>query len=100
MLHYKHTLRQRLPKLYSQDLLDNLFQHLYTKIDFLMADLQVTRLTATRYLDLLTEHGFVHEQKIGRGNYYINQALMKLFVDVGNSLPVGYIPLIQTTSHR
>lgn len=99
MLHYKHTLRQRLPKLYSQNLLNNLFQHPYTKIDFLMADLHVTRLTATRYLDLLTEQGFVHKQKIGRNNYYINQALMKLFVDVGNSQPDGPTPLIQTTSH-
>jgi Fic family protein len=43
-----------------------------------MSDLDVTRITATRYLDLLVEHGFLQKQKIGRGNYYINQPLCAL----------------------
>ncbi|WP_236648959.1 Fic family protein [Spirosoma sp. 209] len=98
MQQYKHTLRLQLPKLYSQDLLNNLFRHPYTKIDFLVDDLRVTRLTATRYLDLLTEQGFVHKQKIGRSNYYINQPLVKLFVEVGTNIPATPAPIIRTTS--
>ncbi|KAA9353014.1 Fic family protein [Larkinella humicola] len=100
MQQYKHNLRVQLPKLYSQDLLNNLFRHPYTKIDFLMDDLRVTRLTATRYLELLTEQGFVHKQKIGRSNYYVNQPLMKLFVEVGNSLPQTPVPLIRTITNQ
>lgn len=98
MQQYKHDLRIRLPKLYSQDLLNNLFRHPYTKIDFIIDDLRVTRLTATRYLELLTEQGFVHKQKIGRSNYYVNQPLLKLFIEAGNSVPSAPTPLIRTTS--
>ena len=38
-------------------------------------DLQVSRLTATKYLEALTAGGFLRKQKIGRGNYYVNLAL-------------------------
>lgn len=100
MQQYKRDLRTKLPKLYSQDLLNNLFRHPYTKIDFVMDDLHVTRLTATRYLDLLTEQGFVNKQRIGRSNYYVNQPLLKLFVEVSNSGQVVSAPLIRTTSEQ
>jgi Fic family protein len=62
-------------KFYSQDLLNNLFSHPYTKIAYLAGDLDVSRLTATKYLDALAEGGFVAKEKIGRSNYYINLAL-------------------------
>jgi len=78
MASYKQGIRTLLPKIYSQDLLNNLFNHPYTKIDFVMRDLGVTRITATRYLDLLVEQQFLQKQKIGRGNYYINQPLYAL----------------------
>lgn len=80
MMTYKHKLRQELPKIYSQDLLNNLFRHPYTKIDFVMRDLQVTRITATKYLDLLVEHNYLEKYKIGRSNYYINVALLGLLM--------------------
>jgi len=35
----------------------------------------VRDLTATKYLDALTAGGFVQKVKMGRSNYYINQAL-------------------------
>ena len=79
MQDYKHRIRQELPKIYSQDLLNNLFRHPYTKIDFLAGDLGVTRLTATKYLDLLAVNGFVQKNKIGRSNYYGNTPLCELF---------------------
>jgi Fic family protein len=71
---YKHRIRAG-HRFYSQDLINNLFTHPYTKIDFVQRDLGVSRVTATKYLDALTEGGFVRKQKIGRGNYYINVAL-------------------------
>ena len=71
---YKHRIRAGY-KFYSQDLINNLFTHPYTRIEFVQRDLQVSRLTATKYLDALAASGFVQKQKIGRGNYYINLAL-------------------------
>lgn len=71
---YKHRIREGY-KFYSQDLINNLFTHPYTKIEFVQRDLQVSRLTATKYLDALVDGGFLQKQKIGRANYYINVAL-------------------------
>ena len=74
LLDYKHRIRAKY-RFYSQDLINNLFNHPYTKIDFVERDLKVSRLTATKYLDALTAGGFVQKVKLGRSNYYINQAL-------------------------
>ena len=81
MRDYKHRMRTELPKLYRQELLNNLFNHPYTKIEFVMDDLQVSRITATRYLEQLVEQGFVVKAKIGRSNYYINQPLVALLTE-------------------
>lgn len=82
MANTKHRMRGLLPKLYSQDLLNNLFRHPYTRIEFVMNDLGVTRQTAARYLDTLAENGFVTKQQAGRSNYYINNNLVQLFLRV------------------
>jgi len=71
---YKQRIRADY-KFYSQDLINNLFMHPYTKIEFVQRDLGVSRITATKYLEALTDGGFVQKQKIGRGNYYVNIAL-------------------------
>jgi Fic family protein len=76
-LDYKHRIRAGY-KFYSQDLINNLFSHPYTKIEFIQKDLAVSRLTATRYLDLLAEGGFVQKKKVGRSNYYINRPLFEI----------------------
>lgn len=81
MHEYKHRMRKDLPKIYRQELLNNLFNHPYTKIEFVMNDVDVSRITATRYLEQLVEHGFVKKHKIGRGNYYINQPLCNLLME-------------------
>jgi Fic family protein len=83
MANVKHSIRETLPKIYSQDLLNNLFHHPYTKIEFLVEELSVTRITATKYLEQLVEHGFLMKQKVGRANYYINQPLCKLLIAHG-----------------
>ena len=71
---YKHRIRER-HRFYSQDLINNLFTHPYTKIEYVQRDLQVSRLTAAKYLDALTADGFVAKHRIGRVNYYVNLAL-------------------------
>ena len=79
LMDYKHRIRDGY-RFYSQDLINNLFTHPYTKIDFVQRDLKVSRITATKYLDALAEGGFVKKQKIGRGNYYINVALNAILI--------------------
>jgi Fic family protein len=79
MQEYKHQIREKY-KFYSQDLLNNLFKHPYTKIEFLESDLNVKRLTASKYLNQLAEDGFLVKCKIGTNNFYVNQALFDLFL--------------------
>lgn len=74
---YKHRIRRDF-KIYSQDLINNLFNHPYTKIEFIQRDLKVSRLTATKYIESLAEAGFVEKHKKGRSNYYINVALSNI----------------------
>ncbi len=78
MQQYKLRIRTEQPKLYSQDLLNNLFRHPYTKIDFMMRDMGVSRITATRYLRLLVEMKLLEAVKIGRTNFYLNRRLFEL----------------------
>lgn len=79
LFHYKHRIRAEF-KFYSQDLINNLFMHPYTKIEFVQNDLKVSRLTATKYLDALAGAGFVEKRKVGRSNYYINVALNNILL--------------------
>jgi len=80
----KHRLRSELPKIYSQDLLNNLFRHPYTRIDYVQSELGITRQTAARYLDTLSESGFVEKHRAGKSNYYINTALVRLLMTVSD----------------
>jgi len=77
MLDYKHRLRNNY-KFYSQDLLNNLFKHPYTKIEFVVNDLGVSRLTAANYLNKLSDDNMLRKEKLGTGNYYINEELFEL----------------------
>lgn len=81
MLKHKKKIREN-TRFYSQDLINNLFRHPYTKIDFVMTDLDVSRLTATRYLDELDQIGILQKVKLGRDNYYINTDLYNLLSNV------------------
>src|SRR5690606_26120165 len=81
MTDFKNGLRSDLPKLYSQDLLNNLFRHPYTKIEFLETELGVGRKTAAQYIQELTDHGYLTMHKIGRSNFYLNEPLFDLFAN-------------------
>jgi Fic family protein len=79
MQNYKIRIRKEF-KFYSQDLLNNLFNHPYTKIEFLEKDLNITRKTAAKYLEELSDKGFLKKEKIGKFNFYINEPLYQLFI--------------------
>jgi Fic family protein len=78
MQHHKHKMRNELPKIYSQDLLNNLFRHPYTKIDFVMKELQVHRNTAMKYLEELVQIGILTKHKLAKENFYLNASLFDL----------------------
>lgn len=77
LLKIKSQIRQK-HKFYSQDLINNLFHYPYTKVTFLERDLQVSRATATRYLEALADDGLLNKQRLGRESYYINHQLIEL----------------------
>jgi Fic family protein len=78
LLDMKHRIRAQHPRMYSQDLINNLFSHPYTKIQFVEQDLGVSRITATKYLDTLTASGFLRKHRVGRSNFYVNPALYEI----------------------
>lgn len=81
MVEYKRRLRTDHAKIYSQDLLNNLFRHPYTRIEYVQTELNVSRPTATKYLDELAARDLLTKHRVGRNNYYINQRLVALLVD-------------------
>ncbi|HOI83712.1 MAG TPA: Fic family protein, partial [Campylobacterales bacterium] len=81
----KDIIRTRLPRIYSQDLLNNIFRHPYTKIEFLVQELGVHRNTAAKYLDELASIGILIKHKISKENYYLNKELFDLFLSVGEN---------------
>ncbi len=87
---YKQRIRSELPAVYSQDLINNLFRHPYTKIDFVVEELGTTRKTAAKYLDNIVELGLLSKHKLGRENFYLNDALFTLLSDVGNEDTAKY----------
>lgn len=82
MTETEELIRQEKPKIYSQDLLNNIFKHPYTKIDFLTQDLDIARQTASRHLNSLVDIGILESYKLGRNNYYINLKLFQLLVNI------------------
>ena len=81
MAKYKNILKPLFGKQYKHELLNNLFFHPYTKIEFMERDMSVQRKTAAKYLDtIVSETGLLKQQKLGRSNYYINTELMELFI--------------------
>ena len=77
----KHEIRARY-RFYSQDLINNIFYHPYTKVAFVEQDLSVSRATATRYLDELAKGGILVKHRLGRENYYINHQLVDLLFNL------------------
>ena len=77
MFEYKNTIRTNY-KFYSHELLNNLFKHPYTKIEFIEQDLGVSRITASKYLNQLAKDGLLRKEKLGTGNYYINERLTEI----------------------
>jgi Fic family protein len=81
MQEYKGIMRTLPGGIYSQDLLNNLFRHPYTRIEFVQRDLGKSRPTAVKYLEALASAGLVVKITSGRNVYFVNTALVSLLSD-------------------
>ncbi|HEX8349271.1 MAG TPA: Fic family protein, partial [Hymenobacter sp.] len=70
--------RLRAYKFYSQDLLNHLFRHPYTRIEFVQQELHVSRPTAASYLNQLAADGLLVKYRRMTANYYVNEPLFAL----------------------
>jgi Fic family protein len=71
-------IKEKLPKLYSKELIDLLFYEFYTKIQYIEEGLSVSRRTAVTYLQILEKEGFLVSEKIGKERIYQNKRLYDL----------------------
>jgi len=72
----RERVRVERASVYSKDLIEVIFQHPYTKIQFLVDKGIAKRQTASTYLQELTSLGVLREVKRGREKYYINVELL------------------------
>ncbi len=70
--------QNKLPKIYSKDLIELLYVNPYCKIEFLVSNLNIERKTASRYLNNLLEIGILDSQQKGKELIYINIKLYNL----------------------
>jgi len=75
---YKEEFMVKLPKIYSDELLDSLFCEVYTRINYIEDKCGVTRQTAATYLNQLVEAGLLEYEKVGRESIYKNTRLINL----------------------
>lgn len=78
MKSYKEEFINKLPKIYSDELLDSLFFEVYTKINYIEGRCGVTRQTAATHLNSLVNAGLLEYEKVGRESIYKNTRLINL----------------------
>ncbi|MEW4924436.1 Fic family protein [Algibacter sp. 2305UL17-15] len=66
------------PKIYRKELIELLFEHPYSKIEYVVQKLNVERKAASRYLKALEKIGIITSEKIGRETIYINKILIDI----------------------
>lgn len=71
----REQVQQQAPGIYSKDLIEVIFRHPYTKIQFLVDANIAKRQTASTYLQTLAGIGVLRPSKQGREMYYINDPL-------------------------
>ena len=78
MIKTQDKISMELPKIYSKDLVEILFMHPYTKIEFLVEKMGLHRHTASTYLNELEKIDILKPVKIGRSKYFINLELFDM----------------------
>ncbi|MFS2050952.1 Fic family protein [Variovorax sp. Varisp41] len=71
----RERVQREAPNVYSKDLVEVIFRHPYTKIQFVVDAGIAKRQTASGYLQVLAKLGVLRESRHGREKYYVNDAL-------------------------
>lgn len=66
------------PKIYSKEFIELLFEQPYSKIEYVVNRLDVERKTASRYLSSLEEIGVLERKRVGKEFLFINRELLKI----------------------
>jgi Fic family protein len=78
--------RARLPKIYSRELVDTIFQQPYCRIANLVEARIAGRQAASRYLKALVTTGVLREQTVGREKLFVHPKLLTLLTQDTNTV--------------
>lgn len=78
------VVRTRLPKIYSRELVDVIFEQPYCRISNLVEKSIAQRQAASRYLKDLVDAGVLNEVRVGKEKLFIHPKLMQLLTQDGN----------------
>ncbi|MEY8210838.1 MAG: Fic family protein [Gammaproteobacteria bacterium] len=82
--HTRNYVQEKLPKIYTRELIEVLFEQPYCRIGSLVAKNVAKRQTASVYLKQLCEIGVLVEQEVGREKVFIHPKLMKILTQDSN----------------
>ena len=71
-------IKNRFPKSFNKELLELLFEQPYSKIDFVVERLKISRITASKYLRELKQIGILESKQVWKETLYINTKLFDL----------------------
>lgn len=77
-LNAQQTIKDRAEIPYNKELLELLFEHPYSKIEYLVDRLKISRITASKYLKEMEKAGILQSKKVWKETIYINTALFDL----------------------
>ncbi len=83
--HTAEYVREQLPKIYSRELIDTIFEQPYCRINNLVEANIAKRQTASEYLKKLASIGVLMELRVGRERLYVHPRLIELITKDENS---------------
>jgi Fic family protein len=82
--HTADFVREQLPKIYSRELVDTIFEQPYCRINDLVEANIAKRQTASEYLKKLVSINVLIEEQVGRERIYLHPKLIKLITQKKN----------------
>ena len=86
--HTADYVREQLPKIYSRELIDTIFEQPYCRISNLIEANIAKRQTASEYLKKLVSIGVLVEQQVGRERLFVHPKLIQLITKETNIFKV------------
>ena len=74
----QERVKSEAPKMYNKELLELIFEQPYSKIEFVVERMGISRITASKYLKTLEQLGILVPKKVWKETLYINQALFDI----------------------